>query len=78
VLGGPGDDALNQAQRVPLAFADLMGEFRAKNHGMTDVQIVAGDATVLAAPYPQVSESLTAGDWNRAASANNRIEIRVR
>jgi hypothetical protein len=31
---------------------------------------------VLAA-YPTVVSDLNAGDWNRAASANNRVEIRV-
>jgi hypothetical protein len=28
-----------------------------------------------ATPYPQRSESLTAGEWNRAAAANNRVEF---
>jgi len=78
VLGGPVDDVAAQAQRVPLAFANLMGDFRTRNHGAVDVQLLAGDPTALAVPYPQISESLTAGEWNRAASANNRIEIRVR
>jgi len=78
VLAAANDDAATQPQRVPLAFANLLGEFRNRSHGAVDVQLLAGDATALAAPYPQVSEALTAGEWNRAASANNRIEIRVR
>jgi hypothetical protein len=27
-----------------------------------------------AAAYPARTDSLTAGDWNRAAAANNRVE----
>jgi hypothetical protein len=67
-----------QPQRVPLAFANLLGEFRNRTHGAVDVQVVPGDTASQAVAYPQVSESLTAGEWNRAGSANNRIEIRVR
>ncbi|MEA3132987.1 MAG: hypothetical protein QOG17_833, partial [Gammaproteobacteria bacterium] len=26
-------------------------------------------------PYPQRNESLTAGDWNRVAASNNRVEF---
>jgi hypothetical protein len=40
--------------------------------------VSAGDAGNALAPYPPVTSYLTAGDWNRAASANNRVEIRVR
>jgi len=46
--------------------------------GALDVQVMAGDAVATAVPYPQVSPDLTAGAWNRAGSANNRIEIRLR
>jgi hypothetical protein len=27
-------------------------------------------------PYPAVTEQLSAGEWNRAAAANNRVEMR--
>jgi len=64
-------------KRVPLAFANLLGVFRNRTHGAVDVQVVPGD-TAQAVPYPTVSETLTAGEWNRAGNANNRIEIRVR
>ena len=77
VAGGP-DEAPAQPQRVPLAFANLLGVFRNRTHGAVDVQVVPGDTAVQAVPYPTVSETLTAGEWNRAGNANNRIEIRVR
>jgi CheY-like chemotaxis protein len=65
-------------QRVSLAFADLAAEVRATSHGATDVQVEPGDAASTLVAYPPVSPSLTAGEWNRAGSANNRIEIRLR
>jgi hypothetical protein len=42
------------------------------------IQVVQGEPTATLVPYPQVSAALTAGEWNRAAGANNRIEIRLR
>jgi CheY-like chemotaxis protein len=73
----PGESA-PQPQRVPLAFANLTAGLRGSTRGAIDVQVVAGDPGTALVPYPAVTESLTAGEWNRAASANNRIEIRVR
>jgi CheY-like chemotaxis protein len=78
VVGNPSDEALSPAQRTPLALANLIGETRTASHGALDVQLAVGDAANTAAPYPAQTPELTAGDWNRAASANNRVEIRVR
>jgi CheY-like chemotaxis protein len=76
-IGNPADDALSPAQRTPLPFANLVGSTRNRSHGGLDVQLSMGDPTATIAPYPQVAPGLTAGEWNRASSANNRIEIRV-
>jgi CheY-like chemotaxis protein len=65
------------SQRVSLPFANLLGEIRHATRGKLDVQLTAGDAAATVRPYPQVSPDLTAGQWNRAGSANNRIEIRL-
>jgi CheY-like chemotaxis protein len=78
IVGNPSDDVLSPAQRMPLALANLLGEIRNATRGALVVQASLGDATVTAVPYPQVSTDLTAGEWNRAGSGNNRIEIRVR
>ena len=77
LVGNPSDDALSPAQRTPLAFANLVGSVRNATHGNIDVQVANGDAAATAMPYPQASAELTAGEWNRAAAANNRIEIRL-
>jgi CheY-like chemotaxis protein len=77
VVGNPSDDALSSTQRTPLALANLIGDIRSSTHGALQVQVAAGDAGSVLVPYAPVVSELTAGDWNRAASANNRVEIRV-
>jgi CheY-like chemotaxis protein len=77
-VGNPSDDALSPAQRTPLPFANLVGAIRNTSHGALDVQASMGEATSAIAPYPPLSPELTAGEWNRAGGANNRVEIRVR
>jgi CheY-like chemotaxis protein len=76
VVGNPSDDALSPAQRTPLALANLIGDVRNSTRGTLVVQSSVGDAAATIVPYPQLSTDLTAGEWNRAGSANNRIEIR--
>jgi CheY-like chemotaxis protein len=77
VVGNPSDDALSSNQRTPLALANVIGDIRNSTHGALQVQVAAGDAASVLVPYPPVVSELTAGEWNRAASANNRVEIRV-
>jgi hypothetical protein len=77
VVGNPSEDATGPTQRTPLALANLAGDIRSTTHGALDVQVAAGDSTSVLAPYPAAGGTLTAGDWNRAASANNRVEIRI-
>jgi CheY-like chemotaxis protein len=77
VVGNPSDEALSPAQRTPLALANLIGDVRSSTNGAVGVRLAVGDAAQLAQPYPQVVPDLTAGEWNRAAIANNRVEIRV-
>ena len=75
-VGNP--EAAEFAQREPLQFANLVGELRSSTRGAADVRVFAGDTMTLLVPYPDVTENLTAGEWNRAAGINNRIEIRLR
>ncbi|MGH8285946.1 MAG: hypothetical protein ACRETT_09285, partial [Steroidobacteraceae bacterium] len=46
-------------------------------HLPPDVNLTRGDSARVVEPYPAETASLTAGEWNRAAAANNRIEIRA-
>jgi hypothetical protein len=77
VLGNPFDEQLGPAQREPLALANLVGAIRQRSRGAIEVQLVTGAETERVAGYPEQSARVTAGDWNRAAASNNRVEIRV-
>ncbi|HTY94769.1 MAG TPA: response regulator [Steroidobacteraceae bacterium] len=77
LVTGARDDSAAGVMRIPVVLADLMGTVRAGSHDQIHVQVTGGEGSTLAA-YPPVSDTLTAGEWNRAAGANNRIEIRVR
>jgi CheY-like chemotaxis protein len=76
-VGNPADDALSPAQRVPLGLANLIASVRSATHGALQVQVSVGDPASVRAPYPVVAGDITAGDWNRAGTANNRVEISV-
>jgi CheY-like chemotaxis protein len=78
VVGNPADDALPPAQRMPLALANLIGGIRDSTHGALDVETSVGDPATLRTAYPPITDELTAGEWNRAGEANNRVEILVR
>jgi CheY-like chemotaxis protein len=78
LVGNPSEDSLSAAQRTPLALANVAGEIRSSTHGALEVQVSVGDTATVVAPYPPAASDLSAGEWNRAASANNRVEIRVR
>jgi CheY-like chemotaxis protein len=77
VVGNPPDEALSAAQRIPLQFANIAGGVRNASHGAVEVQPSTGDPSNVIIPYPAISPGLTAGEWNRAGSANNRVEIRI-
>ncbi|HTL21881.1 MAG TPA: response regulator [Steroidobacteraceae bacterium] len=77
LVGNPSEEALTTAQRTPLALANLIGEIRSVTHGTLDVQVSAGDPANVLVPYPPATTDLVAAEWNRAAIANNRVEIRV-
>ena len=77
LVGNPSEDALTAGQRTPLALANLIAEIRSTTHGSLDVQVSAGDPANVLVPYPPATAYLVAGDWNHAALANNRVEIRV-
>ena len=77
LVGNPSEDGFT-SPRTPLAFANLIGEIRSTTRGALEVQVLAGDPANMLAPYPPASTYLNAGEWNRAAIANNRVEIRLR
>jgi len=75
-VGNPVDDTLGGAAKQPLAFANLAASVRRRTGGAIELEFGPGPAERLAVSYPAI-EQATAGQWNAAAQANNRIEISV-
>jgi CheY-like chemotaxis protein len=77
LIGNPLDEALSGQQRQSLAFANLVAGVRQRTAGAITVALESTGTTHPSAPYPARTDSLTAGDWNKAATANNRVEFSV-
>jgi CheY-like chemotaxis protein len=75
LVGNPFDDSLSGQQRQSIAFANLVAGVRQRTGGAITVTFENAAAPRAAAPYPPHNEALTAGEWNRAAAANNRVEF---
>jgi CheY-like chemotaxis protein len=75
-VGTSREDNGSPSQRQSVAFANMIATARASSAGKLDIQINAGSPDEVITPYPPVSDSLTAGEWNRVAAANNRVEVR--
>jgi CheY-like chemotaxis protein len=75
-VGNPFDDTQGGAARQPLAFANLAASVRQRTGGAIELELATGPRDRLAVTYPAI-EQATAGQWNAAAQANNRIEISV-
>jgi hypothetical protein len=75
VVGNPFEESLSGQQRQSLAFANLIAGVRQRTAGAITVAIENGGSAHPGTPYPARNESLTAGEWNRAAAANNRVEF---
>jgi CheY-like chemotaxis protein len=77
LVGNPLDEALSGQQRQSLAFANLVAGVRQRTGGAITVALESAGTTHPNTPYPARTDSLTAGDWNKAAAANNRVDFSV-
>lgn len=76
LVGNPALENMSAAQRQSLGFVNMIAEAERLGGGAIHVNVVTGSAERLASPYPNsAGDGLNAGQWNHAASANNRIEI---
>lgn len=75
-VGNPFDDTQAGAARQPIAYANLAASVRQRTGGAIELELVPGPRDRLAVAYPPI-EQATAGQWNAAAQANNRIEISI-
>jgi CheY-like chemotaxis protein len=76
-VGNPLDYADPRSLQSP-EFTALLAAQAGRGRGALDLQLVVGSADEVTTPYPLVSAPLTAGEWNRAAAANNRVLVRTR
>jgi heme exporter protein D len=74
--GNPYDESLTGASRQPVAFANLAASVRQRTNGGIQLFLVQGPPGHVVVAYPAEGRA-TAGAWNEAASANNRLEISV-
>jgi CheY-like chemotaxis protein/type II secretory pathway component PulM len=74
-VGNSRDDSTSASQRESVAFANMISTARENAGGKIDVQVSVGNPEEVIASYPVISDTLTAGEWNRAAAANNRVEV---
>jgi CheY-like chemotaxis protein len=74
LVGNPFEESLSGQQRQSIAFANLVAGVKQRTSGAITVAVENAASPRAAAAYPAHTDSLTAGDWNRAAAANNRVE----
>jgi CheY-like chemotaxis protein len=74
--GNPYDDGLSAAQRQSLPFANLVASLRQDRNGPLSVE-VEHEGRQPSVPYPRGDQlaKVTAGDWNKIAAQNNRVEF---
>jgi CheY-like chemotaxis protein len=75
VVGNPFEESLTGQQRQSLAFVNLTAGIHQRTAGAISVSVESAGNSHPSVPYPARTESLTAGEWNKAAAANNRVEI---
>jgi CheY-like chemotaxis protein len=76
LIGNPFEESLPLQQRQSPAFANLIASVRQRTSGTITVAIDSeGTGSGTSTPYPARNETVTAGEWNRAAAANNRVEF---
>jgi hypothetical protein len=74
-VGNP-QDTTRSAQRESVTFANMLSAARQRASGTLDIQVSMGSVDEVVSAYPAVTDTLTAGEWNRAAMQNNRVELR--
>ncbi|HEY2780091.1 MAG TPA: response regulator [Steroidobacteraceae bacterium] len=77
LVGNPLDEALSGQQRQSLAFANLVAAARQRTAGAITVALESTGTAHPSTAYPARTDAVTAGDWNKIAAANNRVEFSV-
>jgi hypothetical protein len=76
LIGNPFDDSLTSAQRQSLAFANLVSSVPKETSNALMIEVThGGRAPAVAYPEGEALAKATAGEWNRIAAQNNRVEF---
>jgi CheY-like chemotaxis protein len=76
LVGNPYDDALSNAQRQSVGFANFAATLQGRTDGAIRIEVVnAGRRKPVA--YPEQDDKTTASAWNVVAAQNNRVEFHV-
>jgi CheY-like chemotaxis protein len=78
LVGNAADGVPGAAPRESLAFANMLAEFRRTHGSRIEVRLATGPIDQVVRPYPdsQSGAAPLAGNWNAAAAANSRVEVR--
>jgi CheY-like chemotaxis protein len=75
MVGNPYEENMSAAQRQSVGFANLLSSLRGPDSDFLSVEVhYLGRSNVLSYPNPN-QDKLTAGEWNKVASTNNRVEF---
>lgn len=76
LVGNPFDDNLTAAQRQSLGFANLLAGIRQQSDPALTIEVTnAGRQPWVAYPEAGAASKTSAGEWNRIAAQNNRVEF---
>jgi CheY-like chemotaxis protein len=75
-LGLSASEARAESGRQSVAFANYLAD-PTVNGGAIRIETDAFGNTEPLIPYPASTDGVTAGEWNRAARANQRVEVRL-
>ncbi len=76
-IGMGAENALVQSAKQSVAFANYVAAL--EGNGLTDIRIAVnprGNTSPILS-YPEQSAESTAGEWNRIAKQNNRVQVRL-
>jgi CheY-like chemotaxis protein len=77
LIGHPLDDSGLVSAHQTLEFADFLSSAALLNARGISVEVVANDRSGSVRRFPFPSEVTTAGEWNRIAALNNRVEFEL-
>jgi hypothetical protein len=80
LMADPTDPALGPAPQESMEFAATLAEIRRQYGNAIRIEVTVGNDTELQQAYPEIRGDPprvpTAGEWNAAAEANNRVDLR--